>query len=210
MRCRIVNRPGYSGATDGKVPSPKKPSAKAKADVPKSRPQSQPLNSSTLPAESDSELSDLSSEHHTSPRKKPRPSTVVVDLSSKPKSAKGTTGSSKVKETANGKAHKPNGNGKVDTGESGPGKAKSKSKEGKLTNGESIIKGKEKAQPKPKPEAPVEPPLFEKVDTRLSLDEADQRMAVSFESTQLKLASRISEPVSTHSVHPREVAWRRR
>jgi hypothetical protein len=53
-------------------------------------------------------------------------------------------------------------------------KGKGKADQDLVSNGSLTVK------PTPKKiEIPVEPPEFEKVDTRLSLDEADQRMAVS-------------------------------
>lgn len=54
-----------------------------------------------------------------------------------------------------------------------------KKAEGDRKTAEKEVKSAVKAKPKPKPEVVVEPPVFEKVDTRLGRLEAEQRIMVS-------------------------------
>lgn len=55
-----------------------------------------------------------------------------------------------------------------------------------------------KLQPVKKPDKPINPPLFEKVDTRLSWEEAEQRMAVGKSSSSTDgTAARVLGPIPT-------------
>lgn len=116
---------------------------------------------------SDSELSEPEegAQPSKSPKTKPdkasasKKKTTVAPKEKTPKSPGKTK--NKIKTMASGTP-----NGKV--------KPNGKAKNASVQNGDK----KPRAKPVKKPEVPVEPPAFEKVDTRLGLEEAQQRMQV--------------------------------
>lgn len=95
-------------------------------------------------------------------------------------------------------------NGKEKTavkGEKGKGKGKGKAKE-------AIKEGEKKVRAKPvkKPEVVVEPPVFEKVDTRLGRVEAEHRITVSLASQAwLILVTRIPMPLPKCALNSRTI-----
>jgi hypothetical protein len=138
-------------------------------------------NSSTLPPDG-SDSSDLSELDEAPLLKAPEDREAPEKMVKKRK--KEATAEPPAKKAGKGgkdQAARAKGNG----GTNGADKAKtSRAKQVKLSKpaeskGKGATKDEAKSIKPKKVEVPVEPPVFEKVDTRLSLDEADQRMAVS-------------------------------
>ena len=114
----------------------------------------------------------------------------------KPKKAKDGVQKPTKKDDGKVKAKAKDVSGKGKTavkGEKGKGKAKDVPK-----NGEKKVR----AKPAKRPEVAVEPPVFEKVDTRLGRVEAEHRIMVSLAlQAWLTLATRISMPFPKCTFH---------
>jgi hypothetical protein len=120
---------------------------------------------------SDSDSSLTETEEIGGPSVKPKKAAKVKVKDATKKTTKKKDGSAKAAEKANGKG-KGKGKEKVDKEAKVKGDGKGKSKEGK------DVEKRVRAKPVKKPEVPVDPPVFEKVDTRLGRVEAEHRMMV--------------------------------
>lgn len=129
---------------------------------------------------SDSELSDLDLKPVASSSKVVKKPQKQVDGSKKSKVDTAKVAAKKGAATAKGKKQE-----KADKTASGKsdgkakGKVKTKPKDSKAGSKEKDKGKKPKAKPEKKPEVPVDPPIFEKVDTRLGRYEVEHRIMVS-------------------------------
>lgn len=138
----------------------------------------QPADSSTIMIiDSGSELSEIDSADPVDglkPAKTARTRSKPKTAHAKPKPAETASGKGAPKKVVKGAK-----TGKSDKGQGTPkqGMKEDKGKGKAKVDGGEVVK-KPRAKPVRKPEVPVEPPAFEKVDTRLGKEEAEQRIAV--------------------------------
>lgn len=123
---------------------------------------------------SDSELSELDAEGETrvnGTASKAKKATKPRASGTKSQSTSATTSKSKVAGKANVQAEKTKVKGKA---KAGAGAEKGRT----VTVAKEKVK-KPRPKPEKKPEVPVDPPKFEKVDTRLGREEVEQRIMVN-------------------------------
>ena len=173
---------------------------------------SQAIESATYVVESGSELSDLDSEDiaETTLPAKPQKQPLSSSLKVQPTMHLTANGNSKKKaKITGGKAEeiRVRGNPTTSTVSQHGGKAKEDVQDG-------IPEKKPRPKPVKKPEIPIEPPEFEKVDTRLSWEEAEQRMAVSKTPVKrrwlISAVSRVYRSISIGLIHTRTILERLR